>query len=129
MQRERLHLGVLLEGRARPRGDIRVAGAVNHGVRLDVHEAVLVGDQHRADASAVALHAADEGVEQHRQPLLLLADEAVEQQLELEGIADGRVVLAVWVASGLHTPDLDNNSSAMPRTTMRLSLMSAMPSK
>ena len=93
VQRERLHLGVLLEWCARPGSDIRVTGAVNHRVRLDVHEAVLVGDLHGADAPALALHAADERVEQHGEPLLLLADEAVEQQLELEGIADSRVVL------------------------------------
>ena len=73
MQRERLNLRVLLERRAGPRSDIRVAGAVNHRVRLHVHEAVLVGDLHGANASVRRVHRADEGVEQHGEPLLLLA--------------------------------------------------------
>jgi hypothetical protein len=92
VERERLHLGVLLEGRASPRRHIGIAGAVDDDFGLHGDESVLVRERHGLHAVAAAVRIADEAVEKHAEVRLLLFKQAVEQQLELEGVREGRVV-------------------------------------
>jgi len=92
MQGQGLDFGVLLGGRARPVGDVGVAGAVDHRFGFDADQAVLVGDDHGFDLARFAFHIADGGVEQDGETVLQGLKFAIKQNLEFKGVRDGRVV-------------------------------------
>ena len=72
----------------------------DHHPRLDVHEAVLVRHGDGFHPAVAAPRVAGEGVEQHGESVFLFAEEAVEEQLDFEGMSGEEAPAAELAVAG-----------------------------